>query len=197
MILEQEFEKRAREKMLQNYHNVVGKDSRRARNFIKKLKYKEDAYLLQCIAQTYYDESLYNPDGSQREFFESFKLRLAERYAIQAYTINENCIDVLWTLGLVRKAYRQYDLAIYCFKQIIELGSRKIAKKDTCTTRSLVAVKANDSRFQLYRLYHDIGNVQLSRRYLQVFKEKLKTGIDTLYHPLDKFLLDQSSPRKF
>lgn len=40
-----------KEKIIDEYRNTVGTDSVKARNLIKKLDYKEDYYLLQCIAQ--------------------------------------------------------------------------------------------------------------------------------------------------
>ena len=38
-----------REKILDDYRDIVGIDSVRARRLIKKVNYKEDYYLLQCI----------------------------------------------------------------------------------------------------------------------------------------------------
>ena len=182
--------KMKREKILQQYNNLVGENSSRAREVIMKLDFRKDAYLLHCIAQTYYDESLFNDDGSQREFFVMRKLRLAEKYIIEAYMINEGCINVLWTLGKIRKAFGQFDLAIYCFKRIIEIGSKKIGEDDNCTNRSLVKIKVNDSKFQLYRLYHDKSDFTTARKFLSLYKIGLKKDIGTLYKPLKKFLLD-------
>lgn len=190
MIREKMFEQRRKELLLQKYYNTVGSNSAKARSFIKKLNYKQDPYLLRCIALTYFDESLFNDDGSRREFFDGRKLRLAEKYIIQAYILNENCIDVLYTLGKIRNAFKQTDLAIYCYKKIIEIGNRTIPKKDTCTDRSLIKVNVNDSKFQLYRLYHDKGDYQRSKRYLSLYKKGLEKGIKTMYKPLEKFLMD-------
>jgi len=184
------FQKTRKEKILKKYHKVVVDNSAEARSLIKKLNFKNDAYLLQCIAQTSFDESLFNSDGSQRKYFENRKLRLAEKYIIKAYEIQEDCIDVLWTLGLIRKAYNQIELAIFCFKRIIELGSKGILKKDNCTDRFLIKVKVNDSKFQLYRLCFDKGDILQSKKYLSKYKNGVEKGIDTLYKPLEKFLLD-------
>src|SRR5215217_414303 len=126
MIKERAYSKALREKILEKYRVAVCSDSAKARNLIKRLDYQDDTYLLVCIAQTYFDESIFNDDGTQREYFEGRKLRLAEKYMIRAFTLNEDCIDVLYLLGKVRKAYRQYDLAIYCFKRIIELSPKGI-----------------------------------------------------------------------
>jgi tetratricopeptide (TPR) repeat protein len=190
MIKEKTFEKKYKEKILQKYYNVVGTDSDKARSFIRMLNYRQDPYLLRCIAQTYFDESLFNNDGSQREYFDGRKLRLAEKYIIKAYILNEDCIDVLYTLGKIRNAFKQTDLAIYCYKRIIEVGRKKIPKKDTCTDRSFVQIKVNDSKFQLYRLYHDKGEFKFSKRYLSMYKKGLEKGIETIYKPLEKFLMD-------
>jgi hypothetical protein len=94
MIREKTFQKTRKEKILKKYHKVVVDNSAEARSLIKKLNFKNDAYLLQCIAQTYFDESLFNSDGGQRKYFENRKLRLAERFIIRAYEIQEDCIDV-------------------------------------------------------------------------------------------------------
>jgi hypothetical protein len=190
MIREKMLEKQHREKILQKYYNIVSTDSAKARSLIKKLNYKQDPYLLEAIALTYFDESLLDADGSQREYFDGRKLRFAESYIIKAYTLNEDCIDVLFTLGKIRNAFKQTDLAIYCFKRIIEIGSKKIPPKDTCTDRSLVQIKVNDSKFQLYRLYHDKGDYVQSKKYLTMYKNGLRRGIATIYKPLKKYLME-------
>jgi hypothetical protein len=48
----------------------------------------------------------------------------------------------------------------------------------------------NDSRFQLYRLYYDKGDFLTSKKYLAEYKKKLKRGINTIYKPLDSFLMN-------
>jgi len=190
MIRERAYSKQLREKTLEKYRAVVCVDSAKARNLIKDLDYKDDAYLLTCIAQTYFDESALNNDDTQRKYFDGRKLRLAEKYIIKAFILNEDCIDVLYLLGKVRKAFRQYDLAIYCFKRIIELSAKSLSAKDKCTDRSLVKVKANDSKFQLYRIYHDLNETDTSRKYLSQYKAGLNRGIETIFKPLERFLLD-------
>jgi tetratricopeptide (TPR) repeat protein len=186
MIKEKDFEKNYKKKVLQKYYNIVGTDSAKARTYIKKLDYKQDPYLLRCIALTYFDESLLNDDGSQREYFVMSKLRLAEKYIIKAYILNEDCIDILYTLGNIRNGFKQTDLAIYCYKRIIELGRKKIPKED----RSFVQMQVNDSKFQLYRLYHDKGDFILSKKYLSMYKNGLKNGISTIFKPIEKFLMN-------
>lgn len=193
MIKESAHSKLLREKVLEKYRAAVCVDSVKARRLIKKIDYKEDAYLLTCIAQTYFDESLLNYDGTQREYFEGSKIRLAEKYIIKAFILNEDCIDVLYLLGKVRKAFRQHDLAIYCFKRVIELSAKGISTKDKCTDRSLLKVKANDSKFQLYRIYHELNENDTSRKYLSQYKAGLKRSMDTIFKPLEKYLLDGSS----
>lgn len=190
MIKEKTFEKNYKKKVLQKYYNIVGTDSAKARAFIKKLNYKQDPYLLRCIALTYFDESLLNDDDSQREYFVMRKLRLAEKYIIKAYTLNEDCIDILYTLGNIRNGFRQTDLAIYCYKRIIEIGRKKIPKEDTSTNRSFVQMQVNDSKFQLYRLYHDKEDFILSNKYLSMYKNGLKSGIGTIFKPIEKFLMN-------
>jgi tetratricopeptide (TPR) repeat protein len=138
---------------------------------------------------TYFDESLFDDDGNHRVYFLMRKLKLAEKYITKAYKINDGCLDVLYTLGKVRNGFKQTDLAISCYKKIIKIGSKKLPKEDTCTDRSLVSMQVNDSKFQLYRLYHDKGNLALSRKYLAMYKNGLKKGIETIYKPLDNFLM--------
>ena len=190
MVKKKTFEEEYKKKILEKYARVVCINSAKARELIKQLNYQTDPYLLQCIAQTYFDESLFNEDGSQRSYFEGRKLRLAEKYIIKAFTIKENCIDVLYALGKVRKAYKQYDLAAFCFREVIKLGSKRIGLKDRCTDHSLLKTKVNDSKFQLYRVYHDSGNLSLSRKYLSMYKLGLKRGVDSIFKPLEKFLLE-------
>lgn len=189
MIREKMFEKHYKEKVLDNYYKTVGINSAKARALIKKLNYRQDPYLLKCIALTYFDESRLNDDDSQKEYFDGRKLRLAEKYIIKAYILNEDCIDVLYTLGKIRNAFKQTDLAIYCYERIIEIRRKKIPKEDTCTNRSLVQIMVNDSKFQLYRLHHDKGNYAVSKKYLSIYKNGLKKGIETIYKPLEKFLM--------
>jgi tetratricopeptide (TPR) repeat protein len=190
MIKEKTFQKNYKEKILQKYYNTVGTDSAKARSFIKKLNYKHDYYLLGCIALTYFDESFLNDDGDKREYFDMRKLRLAEKYIIRAYTLNEDCIDILYTLGKIRNAFKQTDMAIYCYRRIIEIGLKKIPKKDISTDRSFVQMLVNDSKFQLYRLYYDRGDFLLSKKYLAMYKIGLKRGIKTIYKPLKNFLMN-------
>src|SRR5579863_3493121 len=88
-----------REKIIKLYRNVVGKDSVKARSIIKKLEYKSDPYLLQCIAQTYLDESRFEKDGEMRARIDWRKWRLAESFIIRAFLLDNNDADVLWGMG--------------------------------------------------------------------------------------------------
>ena len=180
-----------KEKILAEYRNVVSANSVKARELIKKLDYKEDYYLLQCIAQTYLDESRFEDDGASnmRKKFDQRKWRMAERYIIKAFTINSNSGEVLYTMGEVRKLYGQTDIAIYCFEKIIKLGLRKIAIGEYGRGIPFAKELVNDSKFELYRLYHET-NAGLSKRYLSMYKKGLGQGIHTIYKPLKKFLLD-------
>jgi hypothetical protein len=178
-----------KEKILDQYRNIVGVNSMEARSLIKKLDYKEDYYLLQCIAQTYLDESRLDENDKLRSKVDARKWRLAETYIIKAFKINPDSPDVLYTMAGVRKANGQDDIAIYCFSRIIELGVRKIAFGEY--GRGLMFAKEiiNDSKFELYRLYHET-NPGLSKKYLLMYKGGLKKGAHTIYKPLRKFLLD-------
>jgi len=175
-----------REKVLEQYRNIVGTNSAKARELIKKLNYKEDYYLLQCISQTYLDESRLDADDNMRMYLDKRKWRMAERYIIKAFKINPDSPDVLYTMGGVRKANNQNDIAVYCFKKIIKLGIRKVAYCEYGRGPEFAKELINDSKFELYRLYHET-DPGLSKRYLSMYKKGLEKGIPTIYKPLRKF----------
>ena len=92
-------------------------------------------------------------------------------------------------MGEVRKIKGQTEIAIYCFERIIQLGVRKIANGKYGRGNSFAKELINDSMFELYRLFHE-NNPKLSIKYLSKYKRGLEKGIDTIYKPLSKFLLD-------
>ncbi len=177
-----------KQKILAQYYDIVAVDSELARNLIKKLEYKEDYYLLRCIAQTYLDESRFEENGSQRTYRDKRKWRLSERYIIKAFKINPDNADVLYTMGEIRKLNHQNEIAIFCFKKIIHLRVSEIAKGEYGRGIAYAKELINDSKFELYRLYHG-KNPGLSKRYLSMYKNGLEKGIRTIYKPLKKFLL--------
>jgi hypothetical protein len=87
-----------KKKILAQYYDSVAVDSVKARNLIKKLDYKEDYYLLRCIAQTYLDESHFKDDGTARLYLQVRKWRLAEKFIVKAFRINPDNADVLYTM---------------------------------------------------------------------------------------------------
>jgi tetratricopeptide (TPR) repeat protein len=180
-----------KEKVIEEYRNTVDKDSVKARKLIKKLNYKDDYYLLKCVAQTYLDESRFKDDGKSnlREYLDKRKWRMAERYIIKAFTINPNSADVLYTMGEIRKLYGQIEIAIYCFEKISKMGIQAIAYGEYGRGMPFARELINDSKFELYRLYHE-RNPKLSKRYLSIYKKGLEKGIKTIYKPLKKFLLE-------
>jgi len=178
-----------RQKIMEEYRRTVGVDSAKARALIKKLPYKDDHYLLQCIAQTYKDESVFEEDGTMRKYVDERKWRMAERYIIKAFDINPICPDVLWVMGSVRKIMEQIDLAVYCFKKIIELGIKGITKEGCELNIEYARELINDSKFELYRIYHGT-DTNLSKKYLAQYKHGLIKGANTIYKPLEKFLVD-------
>jgi hypothetical protein len=181
-----------KEQILKKYYDTVGSDSAKARQLIRKLDYGSDPYLLSCIGQTYFDESLFDKNGEYRTHFDNRKLRLAEKYGLRAYKINPDHSEVLWIMGKIRNAFKQTDLAIYCFKTIIARGVKRVVNDVDDNDIKYAQMKINDSKFQLYRLYYDIGNLGLSKRYLAMYKNGLKKGIKTVYKPLNKFVMDNS-----
>lgn len=176
-------------KALIEFYDVIGEDSVRARNLIKKLDFKNDPYLLQCIAQTYLDESRFNEDGTQKEYVDRRKWRIAERYVIKAFKLNPNCLIVISTMGSARKSSDQNDLAIYCFERIIELGVKSAKGYQYELNPSLASELVNDAKFELYRLYYE-ENRKLAEKYLNEYKKGLKKGVTTIFKPLKRFLLN-------
>lgn len=175
--------------LLNRYRELVAIDSAKARRCIMQLDYKKNFYLLQCIAQTYLDESLLE-DGSNkmRKEVNLRKWRMAEKYIIKAFTINDDNAETLYTMGKIRKVGHQKDIAIYCFKRIIKLGVNRIAKQEYSRGSSFAKELINDAKFELYRLYFDTDSKK-SAKYLNEFKASLKKGVGTIFHPLNKFLL--------
>jgi tetratricopeptide (TPR) repeat protein len=180
-----------KEKILAEYRNLVDVNSVKARALIKKLDYKEDYYLLRCIAQTYLDECRFEDDGksNMRVNIDRRKWAMAERYIIKAFKIKPDNAEVLYTMGEVRKIYEeQKDIAIYCFGEIIKLGVRKIASDKYSRGTAFAKELINDSKFELYRIYH-ATSPGLSKRYLSMYKRGLEKGVRTIFKPLRKFLL--------
>jgi hypothetical protein len=142
------------------------------------------------IAQSHFDEALFDENGVQkaRGDIDRRKRRYAERYIVKAFKIRPICSNVLWTLAKIRTDYGQYDSAIFCYREIIRLGVKGISRDSCKNSTSEILAQINDSKFQLYRLYHN-KNPSLSKRYLFLYKNGIKKGIFTLYEPLDKFLL--------
>jgi tetratricopeptide (TPR) repeat protein len=180
-----------KKKVLEKYRNTVGIDSVKARELIKRLDDKEDYYLLQCIAQTYLDECRFEDDGDSqmRTYVDKRKWRMAERFIIKAFSINPDSAHVLYTMGEVRKINGQADIAIYCFEKIIQLSVRKIAYGEYGRGIPFAKELINDSKFELYRLYHK-DDPSLSKRYLSMYKKGLIKGVKTIFKPVSKFLLD-------
>lgn len=175
---------------LNKYRDIVAINSVKARNYIKKLEYKNNFYLLQCIAQTYLDESRFEDDSNRmRKEINFRKWRMAEKYIIKAFEINPDNAEGLYTMGSLRKSNYQNDIAIYCFDKLTKLSINKIAKQEYSRGKYFAKELVNDAKFELYRLYHDEGNLKLSEKYLTMYKKGIEAGISTIYKPLKKFLL--------
>lgn len=180
----------SQKEIIDAYRITVGENSAKARALIKKLKYKNDYYLLQCIAQTYLDESRFKDNGDMRKYPTWRKWKLAEKYIIEAFKLNRKNGEVLYTMGKVRMAVYQNEIAIYCFKEIIRLGEERISEGEYSRGEMFARELINDSRFELYRLYYDT-NRTLSKRYLSMFKKKIDEGVPTIFWPLKDFLLEE------
>lgn len=176
--------------ILAEYRKTVAIDSVAARKLIKKLDYQNNFYLLKCIAQTYLDEGRFKDGSSElRSSINMQKWKLAEKYIIKAFTINDDNAEVLYTMGEIRKLSGQVDIAIYCFKRIIKLGIKTIANQEYARGVKFARILINDARFELYRLYYDT-NPGVSKKLLQSFKNERNKSVDTIFKPLKKFLLD-------
>ena len=92
-------------------------------------------------------------------------------------------------MGEIRKVNGREDIAIYCFKRIIKLGIKIIATQEYSRGERFARVLINDARFELYRLYYNT-NPDASKKFLQPFKRERNKGVDTIFKPLKKFLLD-------
>jgi tetratricopeptide (TPR) repeat protein len=153
-----------RDEILENYYQWYFKDITKARLLIKKLKYHNDPYVLSEIAKSYFDEK---------------KLRLAERYILKAFSIDYLNSDVLWVLGLVRWDYGQIESAIFCFKEIIRIGTRRIQKSGYNKSIDVALAQINDSKLQLYRLLY-ASKPTVAKRYLRMYEKGINNGIFTL-----------------
>lgn len=179
-----------RDKILEEYRETVAIDSEKARWLIKKLNYRNDPYLLQCIAQTYLDESRFDNSGNLRAKIEWKKWRMAERYIIKAFDLDPNCLIVLYTMGSLRRTRGQNDIAIYCFQKLIKLGAKARKSFDGTLDVDLKLTLINDSKFELYRLYY-LSDRRLSKKYLDGYLQGIEKGVYTIYKPLKKFLLTE------
>ena len=174
---------------LYKYRELITTDSVKARECIKRLEYKNNFYLLKCIAQTYLDESRFeNGSNEMRKDINLRKWRMAEKYIIRAFNIDDDNAETLYTMGEIRKLGNQNHIAIYCFERIIKLGVNTIAKQEYSRGKPFAKELINDAKFELYRLYF-YENPKLSAKYLREHKSGFEKGINTIFKPLKKFLL--------
>ena len=180
-----------REDALNEYFEAVRENSAKARQIIKKLNFKDDSYLLRCIAITYIDEALLDSKNNLKVKFDQRKLSLAKKYIDKAYSLNPECRDVLFAKGSIYNALGDTFLAIDCYIKILELKKIK-TKNVNCAGGDYLYINMiyNDSYFQLYRLFYDIGKYETANGLLAQYKNGLKKGIDTIYKPLSKFLME-------
>lgn len=153
-----------KEDIIQMFHEKYFEDTTEARSLIKKLEYKHDPNLMVHIATSYFDEQ---------------KLRLAERYAINAIKIDPLNSRVLWILALVKWDYGQIESAIFSFQEIIRIGTKRINKCGIDETEEIALARINDSKFQLYRLLKD-SKPAVAKRYLKMYEKGLSNGLFTI-----------------
>ncbi len=147
--------------IIQMFHEKYFENTTLSRSLIKKLDYKNDPNLLVHIATSYFDEQ---------------KLRLAERYAFKAIIIDPLNSRVLWILALIKWDYGQIDNAIFNFKEIIRIGTKRINKCGIDETKEIALARINDSKLQLYRLLKE-SNPIIAKRYLKEYEKGLEKGV--------------------
>lgn len=179
--------------VLKRFNKYVVKDAAKARKIIRQADYKADAYLLRCIALTYKDEAVFNADGQMRKVVVQRKLKLAKKYIDNSFRLKPACRDILFTKGDIYNIIGETKMAIDCYISIMEQGE-DLGQEANCSGSDLHYVRMilNDARFQLYRLFHDLESYELSMKFMKAYISHLKEGIDTIYKPLDKFLMDPS-----
>jgi tetratricopeptide (TPR) repeat protein len=180
-----------RDIVLERYDRYGVKDAAKARRVIKQADFRADAYLLKCIAVTYSDESMFRNETEMRKVFIKRKLNLAIKYIEKAIALKPECRDILFVRGVIYNANGDTWTAIDCYIKIMELGE-DLREDANCSDSDLPFVKMilNDARFQLYRLFHDLEEYELSGKFLRAYKRHLRKGVDTIYKPLEKFLME-------
>lgn len=91
-------------------------------------------------------------------------------------------------MGSLRRSSGQIDLAIYFYERIIKIGIKGVVSDKCDLDKDFSKELINDSKFELYRLYHQ-DNPGLSKKYLTMYQQGLQKGVNTIYKPLKKFLL--------
>lgn len=182
--------KSEKEKILDNFNKYVLNDSAKARAIIEGIDYENDPYWLRCIALTYKDEALFFKNGKMRKVFLTDKLKSAKKYIKKAFKLNPNCRDVLYTKGVIYNALGDIYTAIDCYISILELGE-KTDKISNCSNSELPFIQMilNDAKFQLYRLFYDLEDFEMSNKFLESYKENLNKGVNTIYSPLENFIM--------
>jgi tetratricopeptide (TPR) repeat protein len=173
------------------FNDLVVKDSAGARYIIKQQHgYKQNAYCLRCIALTYKDEAMFKTETEMRRRFINRKLQLAKKYIDMAFLLAPDCRDVLYIKGVIYNAMGDTYAAIDCYIRVLEI-EENLDKEYNCSESDLPFVQMilNDSRFQLYRLFHDLDSMELSNDFLKEYKKYLRKGVNTIYWPLKKFLM--------
>lgn len=182
--------KSEKEKIIDNFNGFILNDSSKARAIIEGIDHENDPYLLRCIALTYKDEALFFKNGKMRKVFLTDKLKLAKKYIEKAFKLNPNCRDVLFTKGVIYNALGDTFTAIDCYIAILGLGE-KTDKISNCSNSELpfVQMLLNDAKFQLYRLFYDLEDFEMSNKFLVSYKENLDKGVDTIYWPFENFIM--------
>lgn len=104
--------------------------------------------------------------------------------------INPKCRDVLYLKGTIYNALGETLEAIDCYIGILDTVNINDPLFNCSGNEDhKVDTLINDSYFQLYRLFYDLKKFELSNRFLEEYKKGIEYGIDTLYKPLDKFLM--------
>jgi hypothetical protein len=171
---------------MQHYRDLVKSDSLAARKYIKKMNYKGDAYLLRCIAITYRDEAI--PEDRNRKF-NCQKIALAKKYIDLAFIINPLCRDVLFAKGTIYNSLGLWFDAVTCYTAILAMGL-KLTPDFNCAGGDLEYVRMvrNDCYLKLHQIFYENSSLVTARNLLKKFKRGLRSGIETIYHPIDHYI---------
>jgi hypothetical protein len=118
-------------------------------------------------------------------------LTVIDKFVDKGFKINQNCRDLLYTKGIIYNALGDTFTTIDCYLAILKLEERTDSVYN-CSNSDLpfVQILLNDAKFQLYRLFYDLEDFEMSDKFLEDYKKHLVNGVSTIYKPLANFLMN-------